>query len=179
RLYFRMFFPTYIATMLFRPWFCESEEFIMQVMPGLGLNTTGTYVYDVTVINESATGTVWNIISVVQILLFLTVLIMQVLLIWREFIDPDNAPTWATFGMIVTGIGGMFSYGVFTSPNFHINTFMEGTEKTVFEGGELLTKYVFEPKPSNLDHLTLAPIFLILFGIANRLFYMEKRKKAK
>ena len=181
RLYFRMFFPSYIATMLFRPWFTELEDTAASILPGLGMNNTGTYVYDVTVINEGATGTVWNIISVVEILLFLLVLIMQVLLIWRNFLDPDNAPTWATFGMIVTGIGGMFIYGVYTSPNFHIATFtlIEQVEKLNFSTGEFETTTTFTPWPSTLDHLTTAPFVLILGGVANRLFYMDKRKKAK
>lgn len=181
KLYFRMFFPTYIATMLFRPWFTQVPENTdpgsAPVLAGLGLNGTGTYVYDITVINESGTGTVWNIISVVQALLFLTVFIMQILLIWREFVDPDNAPTWATFGMIVTGIGGMFIYGVYTSPNFHIATYMEQGSKIDLSTMEEVV--FFQPAQSNLDHLTFAPIVLILFGILNRIFYIEKIVKKK
>ena len=181
RLYFRMFFPIYVVGMLFRPWFSQADTFFYRFFPGLGLNDPGTYVFDVTVINEVATATVWNIISVLEILLFLMIFITQIVLIWREFIDPDNAPTWATFGMIITAIGGMFIYGIYTSPNFHIATYtlIETTEKLNFSTGEFETVTTFTPMPSNLDNLTAAPAFLVLCALVNRLFYMEKRKKEK
>ena len=177
RLYFRMLCPTFAATMLFRPWFALVDESYYRIMAGLGLNFTGVYVYDVTVVNEAGTGTVWNIISVVEVLLFLLVFVMQVILIWREFVDPDNAATWATFGMIVTAIGGMFIYGVYTSPNFMIATFMEAGEKLNFDTMEFET--VFSPVFTEEHTITFAPVMMILVGLVNRVFYFEKRRKAK
>lgn len=173
KLYFRMFFPVYVASLLFRPWFSEGETIIDRVLPGLGMNVTGVYTYDVSVLNESRTGTVLNIISVVEVLLFITVLTMQILLIWRQFADPDNAVNWATASLLVTCIGCAFIYGVYTSPNFQIATFMEASEKLNLSTGQFET--VFKPVLSEAKFVTLAPAFAILMGAANRLFYFEKR----
>ncbi len=172
KLYFRMLFPVYIMGLMFRPWFSEGNSIVDRVLPGLGLNVTGVYTYDVSVLNESKSGTVLNIISAIEVLLFITVLIMQVLLIWREFADPDNAVNWATASLLVTCIGCAFIYGVYTSPNFQIATFMEASEKLNLSTGQFET--VFKPALSEAKYVTLAPVFAILAGAANRLFYFEK-----
>lgn len=172
KLYFRMFFPVYIATMLFRPWFSEAKDGVDRLLAGLGLHLTGVYTYDVSVLNESKTGTVLNIISLVEVLLFITILTMQVLLIWREFADPDNAVGWATAGMFVTAIGCAFIYGVYTSPNFQIATFMETAERLNLSTGQFET--IFKPALSDARYVTFAPVFAILMGVVNRLFYFEK-----
>ncbi len=174
KLYFRMLFPVAVASLLFRPWFSEADTAIARLLPGLGLNVTGTYVYDVAVLNESKMGTVWNIISAIEILLFIAVLAMQVILIWREFADPDNAVGVATAGMLVTCLGCAFIYGVYTSPNFQIATYTEAVERLNLSTGEFET--VFKPTLSNVENITLAPIVAILMGVANRLFYFEKNK---
>ena len=174
KLYLRMFFPVYIATMLFRPWFSEATGAINRLFPALGLNVTGVYTYDVLVLNASRTGTVLNIISVVEVLLFIVVLAMQVLLIWRQFADPDNAISWATTSLFVTVIGCAFIYGVYSSPNFQIATFMEASEKLNLSTGQFET--VFKPALSEAKNITLAPVIAILMCVANRLFYFEKNK---
>lgn len=177
KLFFRMFFPVSVATLLFRPWFSQENGAWYRILPGFGMDVSGTYVYDVTVLNASRTDTVWNIISAVQILLFITVLAMQVILIWREFADPDNAGNWATIGMFVTCIGCAFIYGVYTSPNFMIATTMEASEKLNLTTGEFET--VFKAVAADVDYITMAPIVAILLGAGNRLFYFDRTKKAK
>ena len=174
KLYFRMFFPLLTSSLLFRPWFSTEADGWYRIFPGFGMNVSGVYVYDVMVLNASKTDTVWNIISVVEILLFVALLLMQAILIWREFADPDNAYTWATIGMIVTCIGAMFVYGVYTSPNFLIATTMESAEKLNLATGQFET--VFKPVQATVDNVTMAPVIVVLSGVANRLFYFERRK---
>ena len=174
KLYFRMFFPLLTASLMFRPWFSQEGDGWYRILPGFGMNVSGVYTYDVMVLNASKTETVWNIISLIEILLFVGLLMMQAILIWREFADPDNAYTWATIGMIVTCIGAMFVYGVYTSPNFEIATLMEESQKLNLATGQFET--VFKPVEAAVDYVTMVPVVVVLSGVANRLFYIERRK---
>ncbi len=90
-----------------------------------------------------------SIVSIITLLLFVAVLAMQIILIWRQFVDPDNARDWADAGIIVTCIGAMFIYGMFTSNNFNLTTY-------------------------SVENTAAALYVTVALGAANRLLYFEK-----
>lgn len=90
-----------------------------------------------------------SIVSVITLLLFIGVLAMQVILVWRQFVDPDNARDWADAGILVTCIGVMFIYGMFTSNNFKITAF-------------------------DVENTSAALYVTVALGAINRLLYFEK-----
>ncbi len=90
-----------------------------------------------------------SIVSIITLVLFIAVLAMQVVLIWRQFMDPDNARDWADAGIIVSCVGTMFIYGMFTSNNFGITT-------------------------HSVENTTAALYVAVALGAANRLLYFEK-----
>ncbi len=171
-LFIRMLIPVYTAGLMFRPWFAQLPESWDKNMPALGLNVGGTYVFDVNVISADGRNTVWNIISAIQVVLFLVVFGMQLVLIWREFADPDNAPTWASFGLAITVIGGAFIYGVYTSNNFNIATTSEIKSIFSLEVGDMVD--VLKVTRADTSNLTAVPLTFIALGALNRLFYIEK-----
>ncbi len=91
----------------------------------------------------------FNIVAAITLLLFVVVLAMQVLLVLRQFADPDNARDWADAGILVSCIGAMFIYGMFTSNNFKV------------------TSASVENTAANL-------YVLVALGALNRLLYFEK-----
>lgn len=171
-LFIRMLIPVYTAGLMFRPWFAQLPESWDKNMPALGLNVGGTYVFDVNVISADGRNTVWNIISAIQVILFLVVFGMQIVLIWREFADPDNAPTWASFGLAITVLGGAFIYGVYTSNNFNIATTAEVKSIFSLEVGDMVD--VLKVTRADTSNLTAVPLTFIALGALNRLFYIEK-----
>ena len=171
-LFIRMLIPVYTAGLMFRPWFAQLPESWDKNMPALGLNVGGTYVFDVNVISADGRNTVWNIISAIQVILFLVVFGMQIVLIWREFADPDNAPTWASFGLAITVLGGAFIYGVYTSNNFNIATTSEIKSIFSLEVGDMVD--VLKVTRADTSNLTAVPLTFIALGALNRLFYIEK-----
>ncbi len=90
-----------------------------------------------------------SIVSILTLVLFVCVLAMQVVIIWRQFIDPDNARDWADGGILVTCIGAIFIYGMFTSNRFNITTL-------------------------DTTNATAALFVVVALGAANRLLYFEK-----
>ena len=171
-LFIRMLIPIYTAGLMFRPWFAQLDESWDKNMPALGLNVGGAYIFDVNVLSADGRDTVLNIISAIQIVLFLLVFGMQIVLIWREFADPDNAPTWASFGLAITVLGGAFIYGVYTSNNFNIATTMEIKQIFSLEVGDMVDVIRIGKADTNI--LTAVPLTFITLGVVNRLFYIEK-----
>lgn len=161
-LFAKIIIPLSIIFQFFRPIFvyCKDELQLpyYKSLAGIGLkcynaqprkwggpliNAQGIAAYDV---NWEAA----NFMTVLTILLFLAVLVMQALLIWRQFKDPDNARDWADIGLVVTCIGTIFVYGMFTSNNLNIAD----------------AKYV--------ENLTLTIPVIVILGIINRILYFEK-----
>ena len=164
-LFAKVIIPLTIFFQFFRPIFvyCKNEAQLpyYKNLAGLGLkcynaqprkwggpliNAEGIAAYDVKW--EGA-----NIMTVITLLLFLVVLVMQALLIWRQFKDPDNARDWADIGLVVTCIGTIFVYGMFTSNNLGIADI----------------KYV--------DNMTLTIPIIVILGALNRVLYFEKVEK--
>lgn len=161
-LFAKIIIPLSIIFQFFRPIFVyckdESQLSYYKSLAGIGLkcynaqprkwggpliNAEGLAAYDVN----------WekvNFMTVLTILLFLAVLVMQALLIWRQFVDPDNARDWADIGLVVTCIGTIFVYGMFTSNNLNIADI----------------KYV--------ENMTLTIPVIVILGILNRVLYFEK-----
>ena len=164
-LFAKVIIPLSIFFQFFRPIFvyCKDETQIPYYsnLAGIGLkcynaqprkwggpliNSEGVCAFDVNW--EGA-----NYMTVITILLFLAVLVMQALLIWRQFKDPDNARDWADIGLIVTCIGTIFVYGMFTSNNLNI----------------VELKYA--------ENMTLTIPVIVVLGILNRVLYFEKVEK--
>ncbi len=147
---------------MFRPFFVDCKEegeigfYSLWSAFGLRCNTiqTNKWTGKTTSINAginpySVDFDKLSIVSIITLILFVVVLAMQVILIWRQFADPDNARDWADAGIIVTCIGALFIYGMFTSNNFAI------------------TKYSVEYTAANL-------YVVVALGALNRLLYFEK-----
>ena len=91
-----------------------------------------------------------SIVTFLALLLFFAILAMQVVLIWRQFVDPDNARDWADAGILVTCIGVLFVYGLFTSNGFSL------IDTTAAENDTLV---IYE---------------LVILGVINWLLYLGK-----
>lgn len=164
-LFCKIIIPLSIFFQFFRPIFvyCKDEAQIPYYsnLAGIGLkcynaqprkwggpliNADGVAAYEVSW--DSA-----NFMTILTILLFLVVIVMQVLMIWRQFKDPDNARDWADIGLIVTCVGTIFVYGMFTSNNL----------------GIVDQKYA--------DNMTMTIPVIVVLGILNRVLYFDKVEK--
>ncbi len=175
-LFLKMLFPVSVIGMMFRPWFVETKGAWYSLMAVLGLDSPGTYAFDVTVVEPGGRGiTTWNIISVIEILLFIALITMQLVLIWRLFIDPDNAKSFSMTGMLITVILAAFIYGVYTSPNFNIATISKYGDYGYFDMDTY--QYVdfvgYKVVASNTDNITAIPFAIAILGALNYLLYLE------
>lgn len=152
--------PVSVFFEMFRPFFidCNNKDDVnyYSVWSAFGLRchteTVGKYATVVSSRGICAYDVNWediNITSIITLILFAVVLIMQGLIIWRQFVDPDNARDWADAGILVTCIGAMFVYGMFSSNNFGV------------------TKY-------SVEHTSLAVFVIVLLGALNRVLYFAK-----
>ncbi len=161
-LFAKIIIPVSIVFELFRPYFVafKNENDITNyytILAGFGLNShtmkQGTYTTYVAAEGISIFSADWkhfNFVLIFLAVIFIAVLVMQLLLIWRQFKDPDNARDWADFGLIITCVGSIFIYGMYTSNNFGIVT------------------------QTKVEHVALTIPVIVVIGVLNRILYFEK-----
>ncbi len=161
-LFGKIMIPLAIIFQYFRPMFvyCKDEMRLpyYRLLAGIGLkcydaqprkwggpliNSEGLSAFDVN-FKEA------NFMTYVVIVVAVAVMAMQVLLILRQFKDPDNARDWADIGIIATCIGTIFVYGMFDSTNLGICD------------------------PKYAENLTLTIPVIVCLGLLNRVLYFEK-----
>ena len=165
-LFSKIIIPLSIIFQFFRPIFvyCKDEAQLpyYKLLAGIGLkchnveerkwatiiNSDGIAAYQVNLESDSI-----NFMTILTLLIFVAVLVMQALLIWRQFKDPDNARDWADIGLVITCVGTIFVYGMFTSNNLRIAD----------------VKYV--------ENITLTIPVIVILGLLNRVLYFEKVEK--
>lgn len=161
-MFAKFIIPVSVFFEMFRPFFvdCKSEDDIKyySIWSAFGLRchseTAGKYATVVNARGIEAFDIDWSdvkIVSIITLLLFLTVLAMQAVLIWRQFADPDNARDWADVGIIVTCIGALFIYGMYTSNNFNVQN----------------ASY-------SVEHTSMTVFVIVLLGALNRVLYFTK-----
>lgn len=158
-LFGKIIIPLSVIFEFFRPMFvvCKNsdDEFYYRFWSALGMNcyseSMGKYAMTVSAQGYSVYNIeAWNIMSIICVIISIAVLVMQGLLIWRQFKDPDNARDWADIGLVITCIGTVFVYGIFTSNNFGIINV------------------------ENTTCVTFVVFMIIILGALNRVLYLPK-----
>ncbi|MEE1185956.1 MAG: hypothetical protein UHN02_01050 [Acutalibacteraceae bacterium] len=152
-LFVRNLMPLSITALLFGPLFIdisfygESATFY-KIWTLFGMKTVGVYAFSFDT---------FNIIALLELCLLAALVGVQLYTLIQLFINPDYCDSWSLFHLIITVIGVLFVYGIYTSDNF----------------------LIFETMPSVSNNLTqtFTIYFIIILAVINKVVYFKRVDK--